>query len=72
MTVTENEAELRQYWRASREARARQRANIDTTEQRDDLNLIALHTDWPRLRGASQSAEVQLTPRGVAACESSA
>lgn len=63
MSVREMEAEVALFWRLSRNLSALRLIPHHTpalaardTEIRDDLDLIATQSDWPRLRAAAQRA----------------
>jgi len=53
------EAEALAYWRASSQAKS----TDNMSENIDDLEVIAIHTDWPRMRcAACRAAKAQTAP----------
>lgn len=63
------EAELRLFWRISKEARETVRLYPDETDVRelaDELNAFGQHVVWPTLRGRCLTAAVELAPPGRA------
>jgi len=58
MTSSVRAGEARLYWRAVSNIRFAERVQQEhpTTEQRDDLEVLLIHSNWPRLRVATTAA----------------
>lgn len=65
--VDEKEAELRLFWRISKEAREAARTSADEADIRElveELDSFGRHVDWPMLRNRCLAAAADLAPPG--------
>lgn len=64
MLAAYREAELTLYWRTVHSARQiiRDDPRADISSHKSDLDAIAFHTEWPRLKEATALAVDSLTP----------
>jgi hypothetical protein len=59
--VDEMEAELRLFWRISKEARE-STDEADAAELADELDAFGQHVEWPKLRARCLAEAAELTP----------
>lgn len=67
--TAEMEAELRLFWRISKEARETARLCPDESDVRelaDELNAFGNHINWPTLRNRCLAAAAEIAPPGRA------
>jgi hypothetical protein len=64
MRNADHEVELLHYWRTVSDARHIRRADshADLTEHQDELDVLALHTTWQRLKDCAADASLKLAP----------
>jgi hypothetical protein len=72
MATVSRAEEALAYWTAMQDANTLRRDGRSALQLADELDVMALHTDWPLLRKTCATNLALINPDLAAACESSA